>query len=169
MIQLLCEELAQLVRSAELAPVVGGLALAWKYNDKSKHTKAVYWDYQQGEHVNLVPDAEHASILYFEERGNTQILSQQPFQYKADLVLIGWVNTTKGANTLRLITELQRLLKGQHTTENFRLNLTFSELLPESESLFSRYQYDSAVKKYLHKPYDAFGLRLSAQFSVCLP
>ncbi|WP_187260739.1 hypothetical protein [Pontibacter beigongshangensis] len=171
MIQLLCEELAQEIRKANIVWLAGGLASAWKYNDSKKHTKAVYWDYARKEHVNLVPDAERHAMVYFEERGATQLQEPRLGQkYKADLVLIGWVNTRFGVVTPYLIEQLQKVFKSPINTTTFsQVMVRFTELLPEGEQLFSRYDYDAGVKKYLQKPYDAFGLRMSVSFTVCVP
>lgn len=170
MTQQLAEVLAQHIRDANLVTVAAGLATVWRTNIKERHHKAAYWNYQQEAHQLLVPDADKAAILYFEERGVTRITRgvDAVGKYKADLVLIGWVNSTKSIYTPVLIERLQMLFKESLHSDIFRhIRVEFTELLPENEQLFSRYNYDTAVRKYLQKPYDAFGLRMSVTFNIC--
>lgn len=172
MIQQLCEVLAKEIEAANLVTVSGGLATVWKSNDTDKKNKAAYWNYDKGKHELLLPDADRAAITYFEERSSTIINTSAsvPGKYKADLVLIGWANTLKGIITPILIEELQQVFKGAFSRPLFAgIKVTFTELLPENEQLFSRYQYDTGIKKYLQKPYDAFGLRMTVSFSLCKP
>lgn len=171
MIQLLAEHLAAKIRAERLVTVAGGLALPWKSNAKELGTIPAVWDYVKKEHYSMVRDADNAAMSYFEEYGSTQIINDgKGFKYVADLVLVVWLNTEKGVFSPSLIEQLQQLYKQSFNTSIFsNITVTFKELLPENEELFKRYGYNSAVRKYLHKPYDAFGLRMSVKFGVCEP
>jgi hypothetical protein len=163
MIQELAEVLRQKIELAALVEKPGGLATLWE-NGKSK--KAAYWNYATSEHEALTPDADIASLTYFEEI-NTAITNAPIGNYSTDLRLIGWCNTLKGVNTPVLIQSLQEVFKRPFNSGVFTgIKVQFTALLPESKELFAKYGYDNSVKKYLQKPYDAFGLRLTVTFNV---
>lgn len=160
----LCHILAS--KLTNLVEVSGGLATVWKSNDTDKKSKAAYWNFDTLKHELLVPDAKRESITYFEERSTT-ITGLREGMYRADLTLVGWVNTTKGVHTPLLIHSIQEVFKRPFNAAMFvAIRVQFVELLPESEQLFSRYQYDTGVKKYLQKPYDAFGLRMIVTYNL---
>ena len=173
MIQLLCEELAKKIREARLAEqmVAGGLATVWKYNASEKRNKARYWDYIKKDHVNLIPDADLAVLSFFEEVGPTRIhhgRERHTGKYETDLRLICWANTDKGVLTPVLTELLQKVFDKPFTSTIFSaVTVTFTELLPEDDRLFARYEYSDAQRKFLQKPYDAFGLRAKVRFSIC--
>jgi hypothetical protein len=163
MIQELAEVLRIKLDSNGLIQKTGGLATVWE-NGKKK--QAACWNYTTQEHEFFVPDTDITSLTYFEEIG-TQITGNPTGAYNADLRLIGWVNTLKGVNTPVLIQSLQEVFKRPFNSGVFTgVKVQFTQLLPESKELFSKYGYDNSVKKYLQKPYDAFGLRLTVTFNV---
>lgn len=186
MIQELADILRQKIADSGMVELAGGLAQPWP-NAAGKGTKPVFWDYTRQEHVSLVPDAELWALTYFEDAG-TAITADRMGRYRTELRLIGWVNTAKAIatdaglpaalpyalggeatyiNTPRFMQQLQELFKLAFNAGIYTgVRVTFTGLLPEGPGLFAGYSYDAKVKKYLHKPYDAFGLRLVVSFNV---
>jgi hypothetical protein len=166
MIQELAEVLRQKIELAALVEKPGGLATVWEYGKGDKLTKCAVWNYQTQEHEFIAPDADIASLTYFEEI-NTAITNAPIGNYSTDLRLIGWCNTLKGVNTPVLIQSLQEVFKRPFNSGVFTgIKVQFTALLPESKELFAKYGYDNSVKKYLQKPYDAFGLRLTVTYNI---
>jgi len=130
----------------------------------------------QSRYMDLVPDFNKKSIIYFEDKGTTFLDRRDSLQFfESRLKLVCWLNVEKlGYESLLspfIIKEIMRVIPaGMFNAPPLyqRISIKIESEDQKDSNIFSRYTYDEKVTQYLMFPADYFALNLKVNYAVNL-
>lgn len=124
-----------------------------------------------GDYVDLVPNTNRESILYFQDLGNTQVNQDGRYTYMESRVrCVCWVNLKK-INANYTDTDLIQnvLMSSIPTTVTYpgvcKVNITSLSPVVKDATIFSGFDYSEAENQYLMYPYDYFAFDFVIQWA----
>lgn len=129
----------------------------------------------EGKEVAMLPDTKRKSVIYFEENGISTYGMTRRNQYASNIRLVCWLNranvssdmyTQIGTAEAQIIDRLTRFANPLNAGIFTRLTCSLVRVVPQNDTIFSKYTYDEQRRQYLSPPYDFFAIDLRAQFIV---
>jgi len=125
------------------------------------------------DYIDLVPNSDKKSIIYFEENGiTTNLINKDYMEVEASVRLVFWCNLKRINSTLK-DTELLKLnIIKAIPTELQNINpYSFIRVILKGEgkkdvSIFNKYTYNEEEKQYLIYPFDYFALNYNISFNA---
>lgn len=168
------DKLAGLVKTIETGSKAEDTAGAFRFPaavESTAPTTPNAWTY-----ADLVPNSSKKSVFYFEDRGlKVSGKSGKGFEMQSNLRLVGWLNSNypPGSDALAVAHVLNALPEHPFNAPGYtRISVTPGAILGTEDNIFSKYTYDEKLRQYLMKPYSAFAIDLTINFTLtanCLP
>ena len=189
----LCHVLRNKLVALSFADLVAGLVqpvIDTRYSEEntpvSKRMPVTYdWIAKYGEdltnivgsEMQLCPNENRKSVMYFEDLGTTQDTSVRVpanmMAYSSRVRLVVWLNKLQiGKQTTSEVTGtciaeiLRKLSVGAVINEGniTRCFCTLSQMAIQDAAIFSRYNYDEAETQYLRPPFEYFALDFTCRY-----
>lgn len=129
-----------------------------------------------GKEVQLMPDSNRKSIIYFEDYGITVTgRVHGKVGYNSSLRLICWLNRANlvGDHYTEVSGRCQATIIDTLLSQNpenvgmfTRLIVNVARIQPQDAGLFGKYTYDETVRQYLRPPFEFFGIDLSCTYQA---
>lgn len=182
MIRKIVEQLMPYLQGLNFADTVAGCVTTLSVNRPIKDNKVINKKFpvylnenkticDNSDYIDLVPNSDKKSIMYFEENGITsQQINDNLVEVTANVKLIGWFNL-KAINGNLLDCELLKLnilkvipgdIPNVSPYSFIRINFTGDD--PKTVNIFSKYTYNEEEKQYLIYPYDYCALNFEILF-----
>ena len=128
----------------------------------------------QGKYLDLVPNTNKKSIIYFEDNGfePTESFTCHYLRFTSVLRLICWVNLKLINQTYNSTTLLeQSIIKAidyqlANNSPYVKIITQLNSVLRKAAELFSGYSFDEVLSQYITYPYDCFGMDWQVDFSI---
>lgn len=122
----------------------------------------------------LVPDEKYTSLIFFEDQGTATWKEDDSFYYypSSSIRICCWFNLPKiNADYIDATYPVMRILESiptniANTDELLMIHTSFAGFVPNTQDVFSGYDFDMKDHQYHLYPYDVRGINFTVNYAV---